>query len=242
MMKQSGTTETSRLDDQVPYLMRLDQDCRERALQLGVELVYPVKSVVMREGEPSTHVLLIRDGWLKVTANSINGHEGLLALRGPGDVVGESAGLDGTSRTMTVTTVEKVRARNVPAEEFSRFLDEHPRALRQLFALTTDRWRSSDRHRLEHAATTVPERLARTLLELVGVHGERIDEGLRIRVPLTQHELAGAVGSSREAVTRALHKLRADGLVTTRGRQYVVLRPDLLRRIAADGESVTFGQ
>jgi CRP-like cAMP-binding protein len=239
LTKQEGSFDSFRLDDQVPYLLRLDSDCREEALQLGVDLSYPARSVVMREGEPSTHVLLVRSGWLKVTANSASGHEGLLAMRGPGDVVGESAALDGTSRNMTVTTLEPVRARNVPADVFSRFLDNRPKALRQLLALTTDRWRSSDRKLLQQAVTTVRQRLALLLLELADVHGERDAIGVVIRVPLTQQELAGAVGSSREGVTRVLKEFRARGLVATRGRQYVVLRPEVLRHICSEGESVT---
>jgi CRP-like cAMP-binding protein len=219
----------------VPYLLRLDPKSREAALELGIELNYPAKSVVMRQGEPSTHVLLVREGWLKVTANSRNGHEALLALRGPGDVVGESAALDGTSRTVTVTTLEAVLARHIPSDEFSRFLDSRPLAMRQLLALTTDRMRSSDRMRLEHAANTVRERLARLLLELADVHGHRTEDGLVIRVPLTQQELAGSVGSSREAVTRLLKDFRAEGLILTRGGQYVVVRPEVLRQITSSG-------
>jgi CRP-like cAMP-binding protein len=229
--QQNGQPQPLRLDDRVPYLLRLDEKSREAALALGTELTYPLKSVVMRQGEPSTHVLLVREGWLKVTANSRNGHEALLALRGPGDIVGESAALDGTTRTVTVTTLEPVLARHVPSDEFSRFLDNRPSAMRQLLALTTDRMRSSDRMRLEHAASTVRQRLARLLLELADVHGHRTDDGLLIRVPLTQQELAGSVGCTREAVTRLLKDFRAEGLVLTRGRQYVVVRPDVLRRI-----------
>jgi CRP-like cAMP-binding protein len=235
LTKPARTSSSYSLDDQVPYLLRLDDVSRKEALSLGVELNYPARSVVMREGEPSTHVLLVRQGWLKVTALSINGHEALLALRGPGDIVGESAALDGTSRTVTVTTLEPVLARNVPADAFSRFLDNRPHAMRQLLALTTDRWRSSDRQRLEQAATTVRQRLARLLLELADIHGSQEAAGVVIRVPLTQQELAGSVGSSREAVTRLLKEFREKGWVRSNARQYVVLRADVLRRICTTG-------
>lgn len=241
MSKQPPRRDSFRLDDQMPYLLRLDEPSREDALQLGVEMDYPSKAVVMRQGEPSTHVLLIRSGWLKVTGTTPTGHEGLLAMRGPGDVIGESAGLNGTNRAVTVTTLEPVQARNVPGEEFSRFLDRHRNAWRQLLALTNDRWRTSDRQRLEQATKTVRQRLARLLLELAEVHGERHEAGLVIRMPLTQYELAGSVGSSREGVTRLLKEFRDKGLVTTNARRYVVLRPETLRRVS-EGKSITSGR
>lgn len=238
MSTQPQRRDSFRLDDQVPYLLRLDDPARDDALRLGLEVQYPGKAVVMREGEPSTHVLLIRSGWLKVTGTTPSGHEGLLAMRGPGDVIGESAGLNGTSRTVTVTTLEPVRARNVPGDEFSRFLDRHRDAWRQLLALTNDRWRTSDRQRLEQASKTVSQRLARVLLELAEAHGERREAGLVIRMPLTHHELAGSVGCSREGVTRLLKEFRQAGMIAKSGRHYVVLRPDKLRRLS-EGKSVT---
>lgn len=241
MNTQPPPRDSFRLDDQVPYLLRLDEPIREDALTLGTEMRYPGKAVVMRQGEPSTYVLLIRSGWLKVTGTTSSGHEGLLAIRGPGDVVGESAGLDGSSRTVTVATLEPVQARHVPGEEFSRFLVRHQDAWRQLLALTNDRWRASDQQRLEQASKTVSQRLARLLLELAETHGERHEAGLLIRMSLTQHELAGYVGSSREAVTRLLKEFRDKGLITTDNRRYVVLRPRTLRLIS-EGKSVTFGR
>ncbi|MCB5911599.1 Crp/Fnr family transcriptional regulator [Streptomyces pinistramenti] len=220
------------VEDRVPYLARLAEGSRKALLATGVELRYPSRAVVLREGEPSSHVLLVLDGWLKVTADSHNGHEALLALRGPGDIVGESAALHGSSRSASVTALEPVKAMVVAAERFTVFLDEHPVAARRLMAVITDRMRAGDRKRLELAACGVKERLARLLLELAEWHGEWVPEGILVRVPLSQQELAGSVGSSREAVARLLRELRERGVVTTRRRSLIVVRPEVLRRIS----------
>ncbi|MFE2265448.1 Crp/Fnr family transcriptional regulator [Streptomyces griseosporeus] len=202
-------------------------------MKAGSDVRYPARTVVLRKGEPSTHVLLVLEGWLKVTDDSSDGHEALLALRGPGDVIGESAALDDTSRSASVTALEPVRAVFVPAHRFKAFLDDHPVAARQLMGLITDRMRAADRKRLELAACGVKQRLALLLLELAQYHGDPVPEGVRIKVPLTQQELAGAVGSSRESVTRLLRELRERGCVTTRRQSLVVAKPEVLRRIGA---------
>jgi CRP-like cAMP-binding protein len=220
-----------RLEDHVPYLARLEDDSRRALMESGNELRYPARTAVLRRDEPSSHVLLILDGWLKVTASAETGHEALLALRGPGDIVGESAALHGTTRSASVSTLEPVRAVAVAADRFIGFLDAHPVAARQLMAVITERMRAGDRKRLEHASCGVRERLARLLLELSESYGEHHDEGVLLRVPLTQQELAGSVGASREAVTRLLRELRERGVVMTSRRSLVVVRPDVLRRI-----------
>ncbi|MFB7466924.1 Crp/Fnr family transcriptional regulator [Streptomyces sp. NPDC056224] len=218
-------------DIRVPYLARLAESSRTALRAAGVELNYPARTVVLRKGEPSSHVLLILDGWLKVTDDSASGHEALLALRGPGDIVGESAALNGTPRSASMTALEPVSGVVVAADRFTAFLDDHPAAARQLMAVISDRLRAGDRKRLELASCSVKERLARLLLELVEWHGERVPEGIAVRVPLTQQELAGSVGSSREAVTKLLGELRARGVVATHHRTLVVMRPAVLRRI-----------
>lgn len=218
-------------DDRVPYLARLPETASAALVAAGAELRYPVRTVVLMKGEPSSHVLLVLEGWLKVTDGSPGGHEALLALRGPGDVIGESAALRDTSRSASVTTLEPVRAVVISSDRFRAFLDEHPIAARQLMAVVTDRMRAADRKRLELAACSVKERLARLLLELAQHHGEPVPDGVLVRVPLTQAELAGAVGSSRESVTRLLRELRERGYITTRRQALVVVRPEMLRRI-----------
>ncbi len=64
-------------------------------LDLGHELSYAPRTVLLHQSEPSSHVLFVTHGWTKVTAAASNGYEALLALRGPGDIIGESAALTG---------------------------------------------------------------------------------------------------------------------------------------------------
>ncbi|MEY9837214.1 Crp/Fnr family transcriptional regulator [Streptacidiphilus sp. EB103A] len=218
------------LDDRVPFLARLEQAERESLLVLGRTIRYPARSVVIRQEEPSAHVLLIVHGWLKVTVSAVNGYEALLALRGPGDIVGESAAVSGRPRSATVTSLESVEAVAVDQDQFTDYLHRTPHAALQLLSLTVDRLRSGDQRRLEFGALTVSERLSGLLLELARAHGITTDEGIVVAVPLSQQELAGSVGASREAVTRLLRVLRERGVIATNRRRLVILRPELLRR------------
>ncbi|MFD6434032.1 Crp/Fnr family transcriptional regulator [Streptomyces venezuelae] len=220
------------LDDRVPFLARLERDDRTALLAIGRPLHYPAREAMMRQDEPSTHVLLLLQGWTKVTATAANGYEALLALRGPGDIIGEGAALSGRGRSATVTALEEVEAVAIDQGRFTRFLAGSPSVALKLLGLATDRQRSTDRRRLEWAALAVRERLAVLLLDLVRTHGTRTDEGIELTVALSQQEFAGSVGASREAVARLLKELRDRQVVVTSRRRIVVVRPDILRRIA----------
>ncbi|MFD6620072.1 Crp/Fnr family transcriptional regulator, partial [Streptomyces albidoflavus] len=203
-------------------------------LAAGRHLRYRARSVLMHQEEPSAHVLLLLHGWTKVTATALNGYEALLALRGPGDIIGEGAALSGGYRSATVTTLEPVEAVVIDETRFTAFLSGSPRVALRLLSLTTDRQRATDRRRLEWAALTVRERLAVLLLELVRSHGRQTEDGVELTVRLSQQEFAGSVGSSREAVARLLKELRDKRVVSTQRRRIVVLRPDVLRRIIGE--------
>lgn len=220
------------LDDRVPFLARLENEDGTALRALGRELVFAARDRLVHQHEPSSHILLILHGWTKVTAVAPNGYQALLALRGPGDIIGESAALTRRARSATVTALEPVRAVAVDHESFRAFLAACPAAALQLLALTSDRTRAADQRRLEFASLSVRERLAVLLLDLSRTHGRPGSTGVELSVPLTKEELAGAVGASREMVQRELKELRERGVVTTGRRALVIVRPDVLRRIA----------
>ncbi|GAA3110706.1 Crp/Fnr family transcriptional regulator [Streptomyces rectiviolaceus] len=220
------------LDDRVPFLARLEGEDRSALLSLGHELRFGPRVELLHQHEPSSHVLFIVNGWTKVTASAANGYEALLALRGPGDIIGESAALTGRPRSATVTALEPVRAVAVELKEFTGFLAHSPAVSFALLGLTSDRTRAADRRRLEFASMNVKERFAALLLDLARTHGRRTDEGIELGVPLSKQELAGSVGASREMVQRLLKELRTRGAVVTGRRALVITRPDVLRRIA----------
>ncbi|MFD3564950.1 Crp/Fnr family transcriptional regulator [Streptomyces sp. NPDC058686] len=220
------------LDDRVPFLARLESADRSVLLALGRELSFAPRIELLHQHEPSSHVLFIVHGWTKVTASAANGYEALLALRGPGDIIGESAALTGRPRSATVTALEPVRAVAVEHERFTDLLGRSPAVSFALLGLTADRTRAADRRRLEFASMSVRERFAVLLLDLARTHGRRTDEGIELDVPLSKQELAGSVGASREMVQRLLKELRERDAVATGRRALLIMRPDILRRIA----------
>ncbi|MFD5568180.1 Crp/Fnr family transcriptional regulator [Streptomyces cadmiisoli] len=221
------------LEDRVPFLARLESQDRTALLSLGRELRFSPRATLLHQREPSSHVLFLVAGWTKVTAAAANGYEALLALRGAGDVVGESAALTGRPRSATVTALEPVRAVALEHELFKDFLARSPAVSFALLGLTADRTRAADRRRLEFASMNVRQRFAVLLLDLARTHGRRTGDGIELAVPLSKQELAGSVGASREMVQRLLRELREKDAVATGRRTLMILRPDVLRRIAA---------
>jgi len=222
--------------EQVPesFLARLRPTDRDFLLEGCTPRGFPANAVLFHHGDPSDFAVFLVSGWVKVSTDSLNGHEALLAIRGPGDVLGELAAIDGRPRSATVRTLTSVRAAVLPAERFLSRLRQRPDIAIALLGDVADRLRDSDSRLLGFGAHTVPERLAAYLLELAQRHGTAVAGGTEIDLPLSQRELAGAIGASREAIARCLRILRERRVVVTRRRRVVVLQPQVLRSMGTN--------
>ena len=190
---------------------------------LGRRRQFRKTSPILVEGEASDRVVVIISGRVKVSLNTDDGKEALLALRGPGDLLGELSFLDGEPRSATASALEPVEAQILTAVEFKRFLETHPRATLNLLQMLSRRLREADQKLIEFTAFDSVGRVARRLLEVAERYGKQQEEGIRINLPLSQAELAGWIGSSREAVSKALGTLRQLDCIETRRRGITIL-------------------
>ncbi|MEU6811304.1 Crp/Fnr family transcriptional regulator [Streptomyces sp. NPDC046831] len=190
---------------------------------------------LMREGGPPDSVVLVLSGLAKVTAESGNGYTSVLALRGPGELVGELSCLDGALRSATVTAIEELEGVVVGSEAFLRLLRTHASLTLAVLRSVVTRLRDSDSMRTERGARSSRSMLARVLLDTAVRHGTPVDEPPgALAVRLNQQELAGAAGISRESVVRSLRAMQEAGLVTTSRGRTCVLDLAEVRRWAAE--------
>jgi CRP-like cAMP-binding protein len=207
-----------------PFGDALDADGRRRFAALGRPRRYATGATLFLEGDRGTSVLVIRSGRVKVRKETAEGHELVLALRGPGALVGELSALDDANdrRSATLIALSPVVVQVIGNDDFIAFLEQHPRALLALTRMIIGRLHDADRRRAEFGTYDTLGRVARVLAELLGTSGQAADGEVRLEPNLSQHELAGLVGASRESVVRALGELRRRGLISTGRRQLVV--------------------
>ena len=153
----------------------------------------------------------------------------LLALRGPGDLVGELSALDEEPRSASIEAIEPVQALAMTHERFRALLRERPDTALTLMRELSARLRDADAKRIQMATYTTVERVALCLLELCERFGHEEDGAIEIALPLSQEELASWAGASLESVGRALQQMRGLGWIETRRRAIRVLDPGALR-------------
>jgi CRP/FNR family transcriptional regulator, cyclic AMP receptor protein len=213
------------------FLARLDARQLRALDRIGMQRTYQSRTVLFHQGDPSRHVLLVHGGWVKVSSTSRTGEEALLAIRGPGDVLGELAAVDELTRSATVTALVSVSATLIAGERFLECLTQETGIVLALLRHISGSLRESDRRRLEYVSTNSSARVAALILKLAAEHGTQATEGVAIQLPLTQHELALAAATSREVVARTLRALRERDIVITQRQRITVLRSDVLESL-----------
>jgi CRP-like cAMP-binding protein len=215
------------------FLGLLDPAERLALLTLGTRRQMPRGAVLMYENEPDERVMILEAGRVKVTRINEGGHETLLSIRDPGDIIGELGFIDGHPRVASVTALEVVRVVVIASRVFRAHLENTPRVAVALLELVTRRFRETTVKRSQFAASDTIGRLAARLVELTERYGVSSGQGIEIGLALSQDELAAWTGASRAGVAKALQTLRALGWIETQRRRIVIHDLDALRGRAA---------
>ena len=212
-------------------LGRLSPAVRDELLDIGVRRRVEVATVILREGENGSHVVLLHDTFAKVTAQMSDGRQALLAVRVSGDLVGETSALNHTPRSASVVACRAGVVIIVTESAFRSFLRRRPDAALEVAGIVADRLRWSNRRRVDFASYPVKVRLARVLAEMADSYGERTESGLRIGVKFSQSELATLCGAADVTLRKAMGELRGAHVVRIDNRYITVCDPDGLHRI-----------
>lgn len=194
---------------------------------------YSRGSALFHERQVSDRVVVILSGRVKLSRVSEDGTEVVFAIRDAGDLLGEQSAIDGEPRSATAIALEPVEALVVSTRDFIVFLEKSPNAALQMTRMLSRRLRDADRKRFEFASQDSVGRVAARIVELAERFGSPVEGGVQIDLPISQEELAGWTGCSREAVSKALQTLRAPGWIETRRRHITVLDLEAVRRRAA---------
>ncbi|GAA2379815.1 Crp/Fnr family transcriptional regulator [Streptomyces carpaticus] len=209
----------------------LKEEQRQALRDRGTVVQFPEGQAVFWEGQPSRSALVIDHGHVKVTRQAADGTEVILAIRGPGEVMGDEGVLMGEVRSATVTTITAVTGVDVAAESLLSFIKDED-LWPVMYKAAVWRRRESDQQALL-ARMGVRNRLARWLLELASEFGIFKGNDCILDVPISQHDLANRIGASRDAVAMTLRQLREQGLVSTGRRRITLHDLEGLRRLTA---------
>jgi CRP/FNR family transcriptional regulator, cyclic AMP receptor protein len=156
----------------------------------------------------------VEEGLLKASIAAPAGGERILAVLGPGAVVGELSMIDGGPRSASVTALRDSKLSFVGRTAFEAFGQSRPDLYRHVATLLARRLRDTDDALVATNFLSVKGRVARALLSLADAFGRDVGQGQTlIRQKVSQSDLAAMAGIARENVSRVLHEWETRSLV-----------------------------
>jgi CRP/FNR family cyclic AMP-dependent transcriptional regulator len=184
-------------------------------------------------GDPGDGCYRVDEGLLKVSVLSSSGGERILAILGPGAMVGELSMIDGTPRSASVTALRESKLCFISRAAFEAFANGNPEVYRHGMILLARRLRYTNDALAATSFMSLKGRVARALLSLAGAFGHDVGSGrIVVRQKVTQSDLAGMAGISRENVSRILSDWTRRSIVSRLSGHYCVESKAKLQREA----------
>lgn len=212
----------------IPLLNGLDDEEMRRVSDAARSLTLERGQVLFAQGDEATELFVVNSGRIAITRGFVDGRESVLALMEAGDLFGEmgmfGGDRSGAGRSADARALERCAVTAIPYSVLREVWDGRPELLWTVVTMLAERLRITDEALADSMFLDVAGRTAKRLLELSG--GEEI-----FTLPVTQEELAGMVGASRERVNKALASFGRLGWVEQTDRRYRILdRVSLERR------------
>jgi CRP/FNR family cyclic AMP-dependent transcriptional regulator len=173
----------------------------------------------------------VEEGLLKASVAAPAGGERILAILGPGSVVGELSMIDRGPRSASVAALRDSKLSFVGRTAFEAFGESRPDLYRHIATLLAQRLRDTDEALVATNFLSVKARVARALLSLADAFGRDIDQGrILIRQKVSQSDLAAMAGIARENVSRVLNDWLHRSLVSRLAGYYCLENIAALKR------------
>lgn len=199
-------------------LVPIAEHCHARELVRG--------DVLFSEGDVPDAIYLMLAGRVVIANTSpVDRRESVIALMEDGDLFGELGMLDAGPRSAMARALETSTVLEIPYEPVRAMFDQHPSLLWNVTRLLASRLRTMDEVLADSVFLDVTGRTAKRLLELADGSDEFV-------LPVTQEELAGMVGASRERVNKAIASFLRLGWLDQQDRRYRILQRERLEQRA----------
>jgi len=199
----------------------LDDDALAKVVEAGRDLEMRRGDVLFREGDDPDELFVVVSGRIAIANKSIDGRESMVALMEEGDLFGEMGLFDGRGRSAEARALETSVVTAVPYGPVRNLYQDDPALLWRVVAMLAGRLRTMDTALADSVFLDVTGRTAKRLLDLAGDEDE-------FSLPITQEELAGMVGASRERVNKAIASFIRLGWIEQIDRTYRITNREQL--------------
>jgi CRP/FNR family transcriptional regulator len=215
---------------QIALFRELTEDGMEQLASITLRRSYGKKETVFTEGTEVEAIYFVISGLVKTFKTDEAGRERIVSILREGEMFPHTALFSEQPYPASAETIAPSVLLALPKRSFEFFLEQHPAPTIRIIRLMSDKIVELQKRLQEAGSFDAHDRGLRFLADLAEHCGERRGNAIHIRLPLTHQDIANAIGTSRETVSRMLNRLKRDGILEAARSGIVIHDPEALRR------------
>ena len=184
---------------------------------------------IFHEGEIGDTFHVIQKGRVLVEVSTVRGDVAALAVRGPGEVLGELAIVGGGRRTARVTALEPTETLSLPQSRLDDLRRADPDVDRRLLEILAEKLAETMAQLMEVLFTPVETRVLRVVLRLADAFDDDVHP---VVIRVRQEDIAAMAGTRRQTANRPLKLAEAEGAIRVGRGRVEILDRELLEQLA----------
>lgn len=207
----------------------------DRLAAVATVVSVPRGTTLATEGDPATTFGVIVAGRARVFHLQADGHSITYETVDSGGALAAVAALAGGRYPAHIDAATPVTVAWLPRESLFELMAAEPAVSRTMIADLANRVVNLTSV-VQTLALDVPGRLARYLFQRSLAVGEATAEGLRVSLGMPKSELAASLGTVPETLSRALGRLRDEGILEVRSNDVLIFDVGALARLGSGYE------
>jgi CRP-like cAMP-binding protein len=187
--------------------------------------------VLYLQGSSDKSIYILKKGAVKINKLSPEGKIVILDILKGGTLFGELGAMDESDRDETAEVIEDGLLCIMTKSHFDELLKLVPGLSIRLNKIIGLRRRKIENKLLDLLFSTVEERLAKTLTNLLDDFGIPDDSSYILKIKLTHQDLSELIASTRETTTTTLNNFKRDGLIDYEGKYIRILDKERLEAL-----------
>jgi CRP/FNR family transcriptional regulator, dissimilatory nitrate respiration regulator len=173
---------------------------------------YEKGAMIFHQGEMASAFFLVLDGWVKVYRTTPDGLEVVLHVLRRGETFAESAIFGGGRYPTSAETVSAARLLRIDGDAFKAQICDRPELALSMLASASHQLDRLTEQIEQIKVRSAPQRIAAFLIRLTPVRKGPAE----LELPFEKALIANRLGMKPESFSRALGKLKAQGIAVAR--------------------------
>jgi len=185
-------------------------------------ITYPEKTVIIRQGQLSKSVYIVKSGRVMMRSLVQDGRETVMMFVERGGLFGEEGVFENKIPFYSSVTIVECMLYRIPLEWFNKVVTTNPQVSRAVMTVLSRKVNFYANQILELYFGDVRYRIACVLLYLVNMYGKQCSNGILIDLPFTHQDMADFIKSSRVSVNKIFNEFVEHGIMRKEKQRYII--------------------